>query len=62
MEQVWENLTGNWQIFLAEPVQEEEQAEEPAQDEEQAGEQAQHVPDEEQDQPVEEEANNCTIH
>ena len=51
MRKVWENLTDNWQIFLAEPVQEEEQA----------GEQAQHVQDEEQDQPVEEEANNCMI-
>ena len=56
MRKVWENLTVNWQIFLAEPVQEEEQVEE------QAGEQAQHAQDEEQDQPVEEEANNCTIH
>ena len=52
MRKVWENLTDNWQTFLAEPVQEEERA----------GEQDQHVQDEEQDQPVEEKANNCTIH
>ena len=58
MRKVWENLTVNWQIFLAEPVQEEEQAEQPAQDEQQG----QQVQDEEQDQPVEEEANSCTIH
>ena len=42
MEQVWENLTGNWQIFLAEPAQYDEQAEEqaqPVQDDEQGEEQ-----------------------
>ena len=45
---MWENLTDNWQIFLSEHVQ----------DEQQAGVQVQHVQDEAQDQPVQEEADN----
>ena len=49
---MWDSLTDNWQIFLSEP----------AQDEQQAGVQAQQVQDEEQDQPVEEEAADYMIH
>ena len=50
-KQVWENLTGNWQIFLAQPAQDDEQAEEhvqPVEGDEQAEEQVQPVEEEDQ--------------
>ena len=48
---MWENLTGNWQIFLAQPAQDDEQAEEhvqPVEGDEQAEEQVQPVEEEDQ--------------